>query len=152
METPSLIFTKEMCFGEKGDGKMGEMLHDRPRLAAYTSNPHNTACLPWLRKSEMQAPSNRWYVSLLFLSQCPLYGCANGAAAHIHFLPGAAKARKMTSFLEKVFQGRGGIREKMWGGGAKKGGRKGLCTLQKVSRAGPVLSLCRFSNSGPVFK
>ena len=30
--------------------------------------------------------------------QGPLYGCANGAAAHTHFSPGAAKARKMIFF------------------------------------------------------
>ena len=42
--------------------------------------------------------------------QGPLYGSANGAAAHTHFSPRAAKARKMTFFLGKIFQSRGGIR------------------------------------------
>ena len=71
---------------------------------------------------------------LLFKSprtQGPLYGCA---AAHTHFSPGAAKARKMTFFLGKIFQSRGGIREKNVGGGA----RKGFAHSSKVPRAGPA--------------
>ena len=56
--------------------------------------------------------------------QGPLYGCANGAAAHTHFSPGAAKARKMTFFLGKNFQSRG----KKCGGGRPE---RALHTLKK---------------------
>ena len=64
---------------------------------------------------------------LLFKSprtQGPLYGCA---AAHTHFSPGAAKARKMTFFLGKIFQSRAAFGKKMWGAGPE----RALHTLQK---------------------
>ena len=43
----------------------------------------------------------------------------------------------MTSFLEKVFQGRGGIREKMWGGGERRreGGKDFAPSKKYLERA-----------------
>ena len=70
---------------------------------------------------------------------------------HTHFLPGAAKARKMTSFLEKVFQGRGGIREKMWGGGSEEGRAERTLHPPKSISSGPCSLPLQISQFGSGF-